>query len=91
MVMQSVIVQASGVKECLFHYDEKNSDSKIVTEILKRCGVVLTPVKNRDFNSQDIEQDLTRLLGKLTNNLGIIPCFNCFKFKKLFICNIWLL
>ena len=68
-----MIVQASGVRECLFNYEEKSTDSKVVAEILKRCNVVLTPVKPRDFNSQDIEQDLTRLLGKLTNNLSNNP------------------
>ena len=58
------------MKECLTVFDKKNPDCKHIADVLQRCGVVLTEVKSRDFSSKDIEQDLTRLLGKLTNNLG---------------------
>ena len=51
-------------------FDKKNSDHKSIADVLQRCSVVLTEAKNSDFSSKDIEQDLTRLLGSITNNLG---------------------
>jgi len=67
---ESTIIQANGVKECLTVFDKKNPDHKYIADVLQRCGVVLTEVTSKDFTSKDIEQDLTRLLGKLTNNLA---------------------
>lgn len=56
-------------------FDKKNPDCKNVADVLQRCGVVLTEAKKQDFSTKDLEQDLTRLLGKLTNNLGNFICF----------------
>ena len=71
-----------GIKECLTVNDKKNPDTKLVADVLQRCSVVFTEAKNVDFSTKDIEQDLTRLLGKITNNLGSF--FYSFFFKDFF-------
>jgi len=67
--LESILVQAPGVKECLLYFDKKNPECKAISDVLKRCSIVLTEVPQRDFNSKDVEQDLTRLLGKITHIL----------------------
>eukprot|EP01132_Coremiostelium_polycephalum_P001085 gene1085-1375_t len=64
----SFLVQM-GIKECLIHIDPKNHDYAKVVEKLEEAGIPYTNVQKSDFSSKSVEQDLTRLLGSITNNL----------------------
>ncbi|EGG18740.1 mutS like protein [Cavenderia fasciculata] len=62
-----------GIKECLISVDKKNSvDCKKVMDKLQDSEVPFTEVPNSDFNTKNIEQDLTRLLGSINNVLNEI-------------------
>jgi hypothetical protein len=69
--LQSSIVQANGVRECLLPNDEKNIDHRSVADVLQRCNVVMTLLKKADYVPSDVEQDLARLLegNTLQHNL----------------------
>ncbi|KAF2075091.1 hypothetical protein CYY_003611 [Polysphondylium violaceum] len=66
--LSSFIMQMS-IKECLIYNDLKSYDHKKVTEKLEEAGIPITIVPKADFNSKNVDQDLTRLLGNISNNL----------------------
>ena len=69
--LESILVQVSGARECcvVSGAAEKDASARKVEELLEYCGVAITPRKASDFKTSDIEQDLKRLAGKLTDNL----------------------
>ncbi|KAK9465408.1 muts domain V-domain-containing protein [Lipomyces arxii] len=68
---ESLVIQL-GAKECLIQQDEKDYDLKKLRSIADRCGIVMTERKVADFNTRDVEQDMTRLLsGEL--NAALMP------------------
>ncbi|KAM9965116.1 hypothetical protein ACTFIW_004917 [Dictyostelium discoideum] len=66
--LSSFIMQMS-VKECLLCCDQKNYDYQKVKEKLSDAGIPFTELPKSDFSSKNAEQDLTRLLGSVKNNL----------------------
>jgi len=62
--LESLLIQIDA-KECIIQSPSSTSDPDYTKLIgcVDRCGAVVTEVKASDFNSKDIEQDLTRLLG----------------------------
>lgn len=44
--------------------DEKDLDCQKMKTVYEKCDLVVTEMKRNDFASQDIEQDLRRLLGE---------------------------
>jgi len=71
--LESVLVQAPGVRECLLAASttkQSSSDPATIPHILARCSILQTTCKRSDFSTRDIEQDLQRLLGQVTNNLN---------------------
>ncbi|KAL2919102.1 MSH2 protein [Polyrhizophydium stewartii] len=59
---ESVLIQL-GVKECVMPDDSQNYGLKKIKAILSRCDVVVTERRRADFGTNDIEQDLNRLLA----------------------------
>lgn len=61
--LESLLIQIDA-KECLVGApsNEKDPDYLKLIGIIDRCGVSITTVKNSEFNSKDVEQDLNRLL-----------------------------
>lgn len=62
--LESLLIQIDA-KECIIQSPTNTNDpdyTKLIG-VIDRCGCVVTELKNNDFNSKDIEQDLTRLLG----------------------------
>ncbi|EGC31021.1 hypothetical protein DICPUDRAFT_50444 [Dictyostelium purpureum] len=66
--LSSFIMQMS-IKECLLYSDPKNYDYAKVKEKLAEADIPFTEVPKADFSSKNAEQDLTRLLGSVKNNL----------------------
>jgi DNA mismatch repair protein MSH2 len=61
--LESLVIQL-GAKECVIPLDEgqKMPELSKVRDMLDRCGILVTEKKTADFNSRDVEQDLSRLL-----------------------------
>ncbi|KAK4702829.1 DNA mismatch repair protein MSH2, partial [Phenoliferia sp. Uapishka_3] len=61
--LQSLLIQL-GVKEVLLPEDGKTSDYDLskIRMLVDRCNIVVTDRKKSEFNSNDVEQDLNRLL-----------------------------
>lgn len=79
--LESVIIQL-GVKECILpgrdsqeqpkgQTQEAHDMSKIVS-LLERCDVAITFQKQSNFNTRDIEQDLSRLLSNTTTPISAL-------------------
>eukprot|EP01094_Clydonella_sp_ATCC50884_P013367 TRINITY_DN23645_c0_g1_i1.p1 TRINITY_DN23645_c0_g1~~TRINITY_DN23645_c0_g1_i1.p1 ORF type:complete len:281 (+),score=116.90 TRINITY_DN23645_c0_g1_i1:24-845(+) len=69
VAFESAVVQSSGVKECLVCAEGGAGSTDGVHDVLERCGVAITEIRKAHYNTGDIEQDLTRLLGSITGNL----------------------
>eukprot|EP01100_Stratorugosa_tubuloviscum_P013075 TRINITY_DN6412_c0_g1_i1.p1 TRINITY_DN6412_c0_g1~~TRINITY_DN6412_c0_g1_i1.p1 ORF type:complete len:914 (-),score=356.21 TRINITY_DN6412_c0_g1_i1:118-2859(-) len=76
---ESLLVQIAGAKECLIAWEDKDINCSKVADITQRAGVVLTKQKKNDFKDSDVEQDLTKLLGKLHQNLNELELKNAMK------------
>ncbi|KYQ93085.1 hypothetical protein DLAC_05706 [Tieghemostelium lacteum] len=65
-------IMQKSIKECLIYDDSKlhPSDYKKTLEKLADANIPVTVVPRSDFSSKNVEQDLTRLLGNITNNLS---------------------
>jgi len=71
--LESLLIQL-GVKECLVQADNKKGDPELnkIRAIAENCGIAVSERTLADFGTEDIEQDLTRLLrGELA--AGILP------------------
>ena len=60
---ESLMIQL-GVKECLIVHDKARKDLELakLRSIADNCGIAVSERPSGDFGSNDIEQDLTRLL-----------------------------
>eukprot|EP01027_Heterolobosea_sp_BB2_P019187 GEZU01026954.1.p1 GENE.GEZU01026954.1~~GEZU01026954.1.p1 ORF type:complete len:598 (+),score=158.78 GEZU01026954.1:59-1852(+) len=67
--LESVVVQV-GAKKCLAYIDPKDYDHKKISDILTRGDVALINKKRADFNTDDVEQDLKRLLTNLQSHIN---------------------
>ncbi len=69
--LESVLIQRTA-KECLLACDAgiTPTDTKKIHAVLERCGVPFTERKLKDFKSENVEQDLTRLVGSLDRHLA---------------------
>jgi DNA mismatch repair protein MSH2 len=65
--LESFILQV-GAKECLV-LEEKSYDFKRLCDVLERCNVPKVARPRGDFDTKNMEQDLTSLLGSIQNNL----------------------
>ena len=60
--VESALV-ALGCRECLLPSENsKNSESRILHDVLSKCGVMLTERKRTEFKARDLVQDLDRLV-----------------------------
>ncbi|CAO1618672.1 unnamed protein product [Sympodiomycopsis kandeliae] len=59
--VESLLIQL-GVKECLLPSDKNDPDLQRLWGVVDRCGVIITERKTGDYNSGNIEPDLSRLL-----------------------------
>ncbi|KAK4686325.1 DNA mismatch repair protein MSH2, partial [Tremellales sp. Uapishka_1] len=62
---ESLLIQL-GVKECVMQADDKRADHDLtkLRTLVERCGVIVTERKSSDYNAQNIEQDVNRLLDE---------------------------
>lgn len=74
--LESVILQR-GAKECVVGSDSASSiNTKKLFSLIERVGLPVTQRKPGDFKAQDIEQDLTRLVGSLDQHASKLECKN---------------
>ena len=52
-----------GAREVLVHFQESRFPVKVVKQVFDRCDVVVTEQKQKAFKTNNIEQDLRRLLS----------------------------
>ncbi|KAA8897067.1 muts domain V-domain-containing protein [Sphaerosporella brunnea] len=71
--LESLLIQL-GAKECVIqeNIDNKDPELKKVSDLIDRCGIVVTFNKSSHFTAKDIEQDLSRLMAS-EGTAGILP------------------
>ncbi|CCH59080.1 hypothetical protein TBLA_0B02380 [Henningerozyma blattae CBS 6284] len=64
--LESFLIQL-GVRECLVpdltNNENVSAELKKITNVIDRCGAVVTFIKNSEYSNKDIESDLTKLVG----------------------------
>ena len=60
--LESAFVQVAGARECCLAVEKGSPEHRKVANILEACNVKASAVKRTDLRSDDIEQDLGRLL-----------------------------
>lgn len=64
--LESFLIQL-GIRECLVpdlsQNGSTNPELKKITNVIDRCGSVVTIVPNSEFSNKDVEVDLAKLLG----------------------------
>lgn len=74
--LESLVIQL-GVKECILPVSSSskqpgdNADLLKIVELLNRCDVTITERKSSDFNTRDVEQDLSKLLKRPSNSSAL--------------------